>query len=118
MIRDDGIVTTDNTYYSSIADFDDAQTARRARRYQRDRQEGQPQYVELWCEAAGMLQQLNRVASRYSVPVFSCGGFGSLTGNYAIARRAVARNVPTVVLHVGDFDPSGLSIFDSMADRT
>lgn len=114
-IRDDGIVTVENTYYTGIEDFHD-ETGRRAKGYRRDRQEGQPQYVELWCEAAGMLQQLDRVARVASVPVYSCGGFGSLTGNYAIARRALARDVPTVVLHVGDFDPSGVSIFESMAE--
>jgi len=61
-----------------------------------------------------MLGQLNRVARKTSIPVYSCGGFGSLTGNYEIARRALARDVPTVILHVGDYDPSGESIFESM----
>jgi hypothetical protein len=112
-IRDDGIVTIKDTYYGSIEDFHD-ETGRRARNYRRDRQEGQPQYIEVWCEAAGMLGQLNRVARKTSIPVYSCGGFGSLTGNYEIARRALARDVPTVILHVGDYDPSGESIFESM----
>jgi hypothetical protein len=113
-IRDDGIVTIENTYYGGIEDFHD-ETGRRATRYRRDRQEGQHRYIELWCEAGGMIQQLDRVARLASIPVYSCGGFGSLTGNYSIARRALDRNVPTVVLHVGDFDPSGVSIFESMA---
>src|SRR5207249_3416224 len=28
----------------------------------------------------------------------------------------LSRDVPTLVLHVGDFDPSGLSVFDSAID--
>jgi hypothetical protein len=114
-IRDDGVVTRLTRFYGGVADFAD-ETARRARNYRRDRQAGQGQYIELWCEAAGMLQQLARVADRYSVPVYSCGGFASLTANKQIADRAVKRDVPTVLLHVGDFDPSGESIFESMAE--
>jgi hypothetical protein len=61
-----------------------------------------------------MLHQLNRVAEPYSVPVFSAGGFASLTATRLIADRALDRSVPTVVLHVGDFDPSGESIFEAI----
>ena len=88
----------------------------RIHRYRRDRQEGQPLRIELWCEAAGMLGQLSRVASEYSVPVYSCGGFTSLTANYEVAKRALERSQPTVLLHVGDHDPSGQAIFDAMAE--
>jgi hypothetical protein len=114
-IRDDGIVTIENTFYRGIADFQD-ETARRIRAYRRDRQEAQLQFIELWCEAAGMLPQLARVAARYSVPVYSAGGFSSLSGNYAIRTRGLGRSVPTVILHVGDFDPSGESIFTAMTE--
>lgn len=113
-IRDDGIVTVDAAWYAGVEDFDD-ETARRARAYQRDRQEFQPHRLELWCEAGGMLQQLATVAGAYSVPVYSCGGFASLSAVRAIADRALARDVPTVLLHVGDLDPSGESIFESIA---
>jgi hypothetical protein len=113
-IRDDGVVTIPNRWYGGIEDFHD-ESARRARSYRRDRQAGQPVRIELWCEAAGMLGQLERVAQHYSVTVYSAGGFGSLTANYEIAERALDRLVPTVLLHVGDFDPSGESIFTAMS---
>ena len=93
-IRDDGTVTIENTFYGGIEDFHD-ETAKRIRGYRRDRQVGQPQYIELWCEAAGMLRQLAHVTADYSVPTFSCGGFSSLTAVHHIAGRALARNVPT-----------------------
>lgn len=114
-IRDDGVATVTRHQYESVADFHD-ETANRARQYRRDRLEYQPVRLELWCEAAGMINQLDQVASRYSVPVFSSGGFGSLTANYEIAERALAREVPTVLLHVGDYDPSGVSIFEAVAE--
>lgn len=37
-----------------------------------------------------------------------------MTVTYEIAQRVAARDRPTVFLHVGDFDPSGESIFESM----
>ncbi len=114
-IRDDGVVTRSTRFYGGVEDFED-DTARRAKSYRRDRQTGQDQYIELWCEASGMLQQLARVADPYSVPVYSCSGFASLTATYNIAARALDRDVPTVLLHVGDFDPSGESIFSAMAE--
>jgi hypothetical protein len=112
-IRDDG--TTHNEYlrYNSPADFW-RQVEENAAHYSRDKLDGQPVYVELWCEAAGMVPQLERVANAYSVPVYSTGGFSSVTVTYEIADRALARDKPTVFLHVGDFDPSGESIFDAM----
>lgn len=112
-IRDDGVAVIAHDHYAGVEDFHD-ETGRRARAYRRDRQGGQPVYVELWCEAAGMLHQLDRVALAYSVRVYTTGGFGSLTANYEVAERALARNRPTVILHVGDLDPSGESIFESI----
>jgi hypothetical protein len=114
-IRDDGVAVLSHRHYDGVVDFHD-ETARRARAYRRDRQSGQSVYMELWCEAAGMLHQLDRVAAAYSVPVYTTGGFGSLTANYEVARRALARDRPTLILHVGDFDPSGESIFASIVE--
>ncbi len=113
VLRDDGVVVYSPTFYGGIEDFAD-ETAQRARGYRRDRQARQPAYFELWCEAAGMAPQLARVAERYSVPVFSNGGFTSLSAVRLIAERAIERDVPTMLLHVGDIDPSGASIFSSM----
>lgn len=115
-IRNDGVTGRIDAHYAGLDQFHD-ETAERARNYRRDRQHGQAQYVELFCEAAGMVvHQLERVALPYSIPVYSGSGFDSLTAKYSIAQRALARNVPTVLLHVGDFDPSGQSIFEAMAE--
>ncbi len=74
------------------------------------RLEGQPNWVELWCEAAGMAPQLARAVGEYGVTVYSSGRFDSLTVKYEASQRIGARDVPTVVLHVGDLDPSGLAL--------
>lgn len=115
VIRDDGVSICNTTTYNGVEDFHD-ETARRARAYRRNKQAMQPYAIELWSEAGGMVYQLADVAENYSIPVYSAGGFASLSATHEIARRAVARNVPTVLLHVGDFDPSGVSIFSAMAE--
>lgn len=78
--------------------------------------EGQEVAVELWCEAAGMVPQLERLAHPLGVTVTSGGGFHSLTDKHDTARRISRRSRPTVVLQVGDHGPSGCSIIDSAAE--
>ena len=113
-IRDDGV----STY--SLEHFDDRDAFLRhvrhlGARYKRNRLTAQGVHMEVWCEAAGMLPQLHRVAEWYSVPVYSSGGFDSLTAKKRLADRICDMEKPAVILHLGDYDPSGVSIFDSVA---
>ena len=114
-IRDDKITTINHAWYSGEEDFWD-DVGRQVHSYQEDRQARQRVRLELWCEATGMLPQIDKIARRYSVPTYSVGGFNGVTANKEIAARAADRLVPTVLLHVGDFDPSGESIFWAMAE--
>jgi hypothetical protein len=112
-IRDDGTVVRENGGFDDVTDF--WKWAREhGEYYRRNRQAGQPVFIELSCEAGGMVPQMVRVCAPYSVPVYSGGGFNSLTAIKEVADRALERDVPTVLLHVGDFDPSGVSIFNSL----
>ena len=81
-----------------------------------DPQLGQPQYVELWCEAEDLSPRLARVAEPYGVPVYSGGGFDGLKGKRRVAERPADRAVPTVVLHVGDRDDHGERIFTAITE--
>jgi hypothetical protein len=72
---------------------------------------GQPVYVEVLCEAADLAPRLERVARPYGVPVYMSGGFDGLKGKRAIADRAMGRDVPAIVLHVGDRDDHGDDIY-------
>lgn len=112
-IRDLGGQARGGTGFASMDEF---MTGIReaAESYSRDRTEGQPQRVELWCEAEGMIDQMARVANPYDIRSFSAGGFASVTLTYQIARRALEFDGPTVILHVGDYDPSGESIYDAI----
>jgi hypothetical protein len=68
-----------------------------------------------------MMPQLERVCEPYSIPVYSCSGFDSLSAKYQLKeacwRAYVYQGRRTVILHLGDYDPSGESIFnDGLVD--
>lgn len=63
-----------------------------------------------------MMPQLRRAVEEYTVPVYSAGGFLSVTATYEIAQRALNRDVRTILLHIGDYDPSGESIFTALSE--
>lgn len=114
-IRDDGVTTY------RLDHFDDEEhflrhVRRLGQNYTRNKLAAQPVHIEVWCEAAGMLPQLFNVAEPYSIPVYSSGGFDSLTAKKTLSDRICANGKPTIILHLGDFDPSGQSIFDSVAE--
>ena len=114
-MRDDGTIDSIPLTYEGVDSFWE-ETQERLDAYSRDRLAGQDVRIELWCEAAGMVPQLYRVASPYSIPVYSTGGFSSVTVTHEISQRALKLEQPTVFLHVGDYDPSGESIYTAMSD--
>ena len=114
-IRDDG------TQSDGFAGWDSpAQWWRSMRRYaegyEHDLTEGQDYHLELWVEAGGMVPQASSVAQDFGVVTYSAGGFNGLTDKYETAIRLSRQDRPCLVLHCGDYDPSGLSILDSLAE--
>jgi hypothetical protein len=114
-VRDDGITTVDMQH------FDDEEHFKRhlrelAERYTRNKLAGQDLHIEAHCEASGMIFQLAGVAHEYSVEVYSSSGFDSLTAKKLLADRICEIGKRAVILHLGDCDPSGESIFESAAE--
>ena len=114
-IRDDGIsimahahYEDKNAFYKHVHDEGKA--------YKRDKLDRQGLDIRVYCEAAGMMPQLERVCEPYSIPVYSCSGFDSVTAKHELSescwRRFVYKGRRTVILHLGDHDPSGESIFN------
>jgi hypothetical protein len=117
-IRDDGTVTHaagGDTDRGDVWDYLKDIVGRPADFLKLDRNTGQPHHVELWCEAAGMAPMLSQMVRYRDVSVYSTGGFSSVTVTWEVAQRVARRQKPTHFLHVGDFDPSGESIFTSMS---
>lgn len=115
VIRDDGWNRSVDGAWRDPAEFFEGVRAS-ARSYRRDKQVRQPFAVIILVEAAGMVPQLARVADPYSIPVMSSSGFDSLTVKKTLS-DLVMDSYPdrkTVFLHVGDLDPYGVCIFDSV----
>lgn len=118
-IRDDGISVMSAEHY---ADEDEFYFLVRSlgQSFTVDKLARQEVDIRIYCEAAGLLPQIARVSRQYSVPVYSCSGFDSLTAKYELARDCAANftyeGKRTVVIHLGDFDPSGVSIFKAIEE--
>lgn len=82
-------------------------------RFTLDRQTGQDRRVVVWCEAGGMVPQLANVCRVFSVPVYSSGGFDSVTVKHDLASEFAAMG-NVLVFHIGDHDPSGVHVFGSL----
>lgn len=114
-IRDDGTSSSGGAGWASPAQF--WRSVRYwGEDYRHDETDGQPYYCELWVEAGGMLPQGAAVAGRYGITTYTAGGFNGLTDKYETASRIAGKDKPVIIFHVGDYDPSGCAIIDSLAD--
>ena len=90
------------------------------RSYHRDRWEGQPCRVELWCEKEALIGIFARVCEEWDVPYFACRGYVSISEAWRAAQRLIRYRregqVP-VILHFGDHDPSGVDMTRDIRDR-
>jgi len=109
-IRDDTMRIVEVTSFDGTKDFMQS-VVQWSKGFMLDRQIGQEQVIEAWCEAGGMVPILADLAFPFGIRVNSNGGYDSVTSKHKLADRVVKRareqRRPTIVLHVGDFDPSG-----------
>jgi hypothetical protein len=101
--------------YSSGAEFADV-VRRSAANFRLDPQRGQRRYIEFWSEAQDLSPRVARISLPYGVKVYSGGGYDGLKPKRDVAARAAARDVPTIVLHIGDFDKHGGQIFTAITE--
>ena len=118
-IRDDSASVMDHLHFDGEEDFF-RYVHRLGRNFKQDRLAYQDVAIRVHCEAEGMMPQLHRALEPYSIPVYSCSGFDSLTARHQLARWChdtfVYRGKSPVVFHLGDYDPDGESIFDSLVE--
>lgn len=82
--------------------------------YRRDLMRHQGAAIQLWAESDSIGSVINQVANRYTIPTFIGRGYAARGYLWSAAKDAIAAHEAgktVVILHVGDFDPSGVDIF-------
>jgi hypothetical protein len=91
-----------------------------ARSYAIDKWQGQAHRVEVWIEKDALVDVIRRPCRSLDVPYFSCRGYVSQSEMWRGARRLVRwedRGYRTIILHLGDHDPSGIDMTRDIRDR-
>jgi hypothetical protein len=82
--------------------------------------EAQPEYVEVWVEKEALADVVSRPADRWLVPYFPCRGYVSQSEMWSAGQRLLKQErngKPTVIIHLGDHDPSGIDMSRDIRDR-
>lgn len=84
--------------------------------------EGQDHRVEVWIEKDALVGVIEPVCSRLHLPYFSCRGYVSWSEMYQASQRYLRRardlgGARTIILHLGDHDPSGIQMTEDIEDR-
>jgi len=91
------------------------------RAYRLDRQKGQPNYIEVWCEKDALSNVLKRVTNKYHVRLMVNRGYSSCTAMHdAYQRYANAskyNDQELKLIYLGDHDPSGLDMIRDITER-
>ena len=114
-IRDDGGTRFIPPAWAGVASFKSS-VAHTAETYRLDRQSGQERRLWVMCEAGGMVPMLSAAAAPCGVPVLSSGGFDSLTAKHELALEMSQSMALPEVLHLGDYDPSGVHLFKALVE--
>jgi hypothetical protein len=85
-----------------------ADTVQRA--YRKDKWLDQPVAISLWSEKATVEGTLRPVLWKYEIPFLVLHGWSGSTPIHDAAEQAIADDKPTIILYVGDYDPSGMGM--------
>ncbi len=91
------------------------QTVRRS--YRREKWTSQDYNLEVWCEKDAVAGVLEPIANEYEIILYPCRGYNSYSALKDAAERIGYIDRPTVVLYMGDFDPSGQDMPRDIRDR-
>ena len=90
-------------------------------RYRIDKWQNQPNRVEVWIEKDALAGVIAPVCGRLDVDYFSCRGYVSLSEMWKAGAKRIRsrhkRGQETVILHLGDHDPSGIDMTRDIEDR-
>ncbi len=90
-----------------------------AKLYRRDLMRQQKVAIQLWAESDSIGSVIAQTADRYCIPTFIGRGYSARGYLWSAAKDAVAAHNSgkrVHILHVGDFDPSGVDIFRDVVE--
>lgn len=80
----------------------------------------QPFRIIIWCEAAGIVPMVAGMVAPYGAEVRSKSGFDGAGAKEALAREILEHyrqtGRATVLLHLGDYDPSGEHVYSALVE--
>lgn len=82
--------------------------------------ENQDKYVEVWVEKDALIGVLEGICTELDVPYFACRGYTSQSEMWGAAQRLIRQEEAgkeTVIVHLGDHDPSGIDMSRDVQDR-
>lgn len=85
-----------------------------------DLREGQPCYIEVWVEKEALVEVVGKACEKLDVPYFACRGYVSQSEMWSAAQRFIKEeqlHERSVILHLGDHDPSGVDMTRDIQDR-
>jgi hypothetical protein len=85
-----------------------AETVQKA--YRRNKWQDQPTHLMVWCEKSTVAGTLRPVLRKYEVPFQLTHGYSGATPVWDAARANLGRKQKTLILYVGDYDPSGMGM--------
>lgn len=91
-----------------------------AKQFRTDLWAPQKRRVEVWIEKDAAIGVIERICDLNHVPYFSCRGYTSSTEMWNAANRVgeyLRNGEQTLLLHIGDHDPSGLDMTRDINDR-
>jgi hypothetical protein len=88
--------------------------------YHRDLWANQARRIEVWIEKDALVGVIEGVCNEFDVPFLSCRGYVSDSEMWHQAMRLLGhreKGQGTLILHLGDHDPSGIDMTRDIADR-
>ena len=92
--------------------------------YAFDLWEDQPRRIEVWVEKEALEQVVSKATRQFRMGYFACKGYVSQTSMWEAAQRIADYNrgylghpQPTLILHLGDHDPSGIDMTRDIQQR-
>lgn len=115
-IEDRGRIPEKHSEWESITELIDSAIYS----YRLPRWRDQDNYIELYCEKQAMESVLKPIADEYHIYFGYNKGYSSASTMYELADRIkekIQEGKETIILYLGDHDPSGLDMVRDMKDR-